>query len=187
MTKVSQIYMSEYIKAKTFKKKWVFLTYNGLPWWLSGKESICNAGNIGDMGSTLGLGRSPGGGYGSWLQYSCLENHMDRRASGLQSMGSQRVRYNWVTFTHTHTHTLPKNWFNLAKVRGPGSLILSTWGIWAHWGTSWIFLSLPRTWFAYLWNEAVGLNDASDSSISDIPCLYFAAANWQEIQIQALK
>ena len=32
------------------------------------------------MGSVPGLGRSPGGGNGSLLQYSCLENHMDRRA-----------------------------------------------------------------------------------------------------------
>ena len=32
------------------------------------------------MGSVLGLGRSPGGGHGRPLQYSCLENAMDRRA-----------------------------------------------------------------------------------------------------------
>ena len=39
-----------------------------------------NAGDTRDMGSVPGLGRSPGGGNGSLLQYSCLENHMDRRA-----------------------------------------------------------------------------------------------------------
>ena len=33
------------------------------------------------------------------LQYSCLENSMDRGAGGLQSMGSQRVRHDWVTNT----------------------------------------------------------------------------------------
>ena len=43
--------------------------------WLSGKESTCSAG---DSGSIPGLGRSPGGGYGNPLQYSCLENSMDR-------------------------------------------------------------------------------------------------------------
>ena len=47
----------------------------GLPWWLSGKLSACNAG---DLGSVPGLGRSPGGGHGNPLQYSCLENSMDR-------------------------------------------------------------------------------------------------------------
>ena len=37
-----------------------------------------NAGDIRDVGSIPGSGRSPGGGYGSLLQYSCLENPMDR-------------------------------------------------------------------------------------------------------------
>ena len=49
----------------------------GLHWWLSGKESDCNAG---DLGLIPGLGRSPGGGHGNPLQYSCLENAMDRGA-----------------------------------------------------------------------------------------------------------
>ena len=42
-----------------------------------GEESACNAG---DPGLTPGLGRFPGGGNGNPLQYSCLENHMDRGA-----------------------------------------------------------------------------------------------------------
>ena len=42
-----------------------------------GEASVCNAG---DLGSTPGLGRSPGEGNASPLQYSCLENPMDRRA-----------------------------------------------------------------------------------------------------------
>ena len=49
----------------------------GLSWWLSGKESACNAG---DPGSIPGSGRSPGEGIGNPLQYSCLENSMDRGA-----------------------------------------------------------------------------------------------------------
>ena len=44
---------------------------------LDGKESACNAG---DPGSILGSGRSPGGGHGNPLQYSSLENPMDRGA-----------------------------------------------------------------------------------------------------------
>ena len=40
-----------------------------------------------------GLGRSPGGGNGIPLQYSCQENPMDRGAGGLQSMESRRVRH----------------------------------------------------------------------------------------------
>ena len=42
-----------------------------LPWWLRRKESACNAG---ELGLIPGLGRSPGGGRGNPLQYSCLEN-----------------------------------------------------------------------------------------------------------------
>ena len=52
----------------------------GLPWWLSGKESTCNAGVTGDEGLIPGSGRSLGEGHGNPLQYSCLENPMDRGA-----------------------------------------------------------------------------------------------------------
>ena len=44
------------------------------------KESACNLGGTGDLGSIPGLGRSPGGGKGNPLQYSCLKNPMDRGA-----------------------------------------------------------------------------------------------------------
>ena len=73
-----------------------------------GKESTCNAGDAGDSGSILGLGRSPGGGHGNPLQYSCLENPMDRGTCGLQSTGSKELDKTEVTkhaCTHTHTHT----------------------------------------------------------------------------------
>ena len=43
-----------------------------------GKESTCNAGDTGDAGSIPGSGRSPGEWNGYPLQYSCLENPMDR-------------------------------------------------------------------------------------------------------------
>ena len=49
----------------------------GFPDVLDGKESACNAG---DLGLVPGSGRYPGGGYGNPLQYSCLENFMDRGA-----------------------------------------------------------------------------------------------------------
>ena len=44
------------------------------------KNSPANAGDIRDAGSIPGLGRSPGGGHGSPLQYSCLENPRNREA-----------------------------------------------------------------------------------------------------------
>ena len=54
--------------------------YVGLPWWLSGKVFACHAGNLGDGNSIPGSERSFGGGHGNPLQYSCLENPMDRGA-----------------------------------------------------------------------------------------------------------
>ena len=44
-----------------------------------GKESACN---VGDLGSISGSGRFPGEGNSDLLQYSCLENSVDRRAWG---------------------------------------------------------------------------------------------------------
>ena len=49
----------------------------GLSLWLTSKESACIAGVV---GSITGSSRSPGGGNGNPLQYSCLENPMDRGA-----------------------------------------------------------------------------------------------------------
>ena len=44
------------------------------------KNLPADAGDVGDIGSIPGLERSPGGGHGNPLQYSCLENPMDRGA-----------------------------------------------------------------------------------------------------------
>ena len=54
--------------------------YKGLPDASVVKESACNAGDTGDTVLISGLGRSPGGGNGNPLQYSSLENLMDRGA-----------------------------------------------------------------------------------------------------------
>ena len=52
----------------------------GFPGGTSGKEPACSARDIGDSGSIPELGRSPGGGQGIPLQYSCLENPKDIEA-----------------------------------------------------------------------------------------------------------
>ena len=54
--------------------------FTGLPQWLSGKESACNAGDPAEEVSIPVSERSPGGRHGYPLQYSCLENPMDREA-----------------------------------------------------------------------------------------------------------
>ena len=65
------------------------LAENGLPDSTDGKESACNAR---DLGLIPGSGRSPGEGNGYPLQYSCLENPMDRGAWQAQSMGFVKSR-----------------------------------------------------------------------------------------------
>ena len=52
----------------------------GLPRWLSSGGSVCSAGDAGNSGSILGSETSPEEGNGTPLQYSCLENPMDRGA-----------------------------------------------------------------------------------------------------------
>ena len=51
------------------------------------------AGDARDVGLTPGLGRSPGGGHGNPLQYSCLENPHGQETGRAQSTGSHRVRH----------------------------------------------------------------------------------------------
>ena len=57
------------------------------------KNPPVNAGDVRDVGSIPGLGRSPGGGHGNPLQCSCLRIPWTE-PGGLQSMGLQRVRHN---------------------------------------------------------------------------------------------
>ena len=52
----------------------------GLPRWVSSKESACHAEDAGHLGSIPGWGRFPEVGHDNALQYSCLENPMDRGA-----------------------------------------------------------------------------------------------------------
>ena len=67
-----------------------------------GRESTCEAGSLGLI---AGLGRSPGGGHGNPLQYSCLENPMDRGAWQATVHGVT-VRHTWATSQSTAHRTL---------------------------------------------------------------------------------
>ena len=82
------------------------------PPWLSSKESSCNAGDVEDSSSIPGSGRSPRGGNGKLLQYSCLENPMDRGAwqATVHRVARSRIQLSdWVhTHSHRHTHTHAK-------------------------------------------------------------------------------
>ena len=94
--------LSEYLLEKVNLRSFIYqlfpkqvliykmFTVTGLPLWLSSKESACNAG---DMDLIPGSGRSLGERYINPLQYSCLENSMDKRAWRATVHGSQRVRH----------------------------------------------------------------------------------------------
>ena len=59
------------------------------------KNPLASAGDTRDMGSILGTGRSPGVGNGNPLEYSCLENSMDRGTWwATVHIGLRRVRHN---------------------------------------------------------------------------------------------
>ena len=72
----------------------------GFPGGPAGKESTCN---VGDLGSIPELGRSLGGGHGNPLQYSCLENPMDRAAwqATVHSIAKSRTRLKRLS-VHIH-------------------------------------------------------------------------------------
>ena len=78
----------------------------GFPGYSDSKESACSAG---DPGSVLELG-SPGEGHDNLLQYSCLENSMDRGAWWATVHGLQRVGHHWETNAHTY-----KMWWALSQ------------------------------------------------------------------------
>ena len=73
------------------------------------KNPPANAGNVRDTGSIPGWGRSPGGEHGNLLQYSCLENPMDREAWQATVQGltkSETTEATWHTQAHICTYIL---------------------------------------------------------------------------------
>ena len=63
------------------------------------KHPLVNLGNVGDVGSTPASGRPPGGGHSTPLQYSCLENPMDRRDwwATVHSAPQNQTRLKWLS------------------------------------------------------------------------------------------
>ena len=95
----------------TFHLWWTFNILIRASQWLSGKGFACNAGAAGVTGSILGSGRSPGGWHGNPLQYSCLENTMDRGAWHSTVIGLWRIRHNWIDLACTYTYLTYRLWF----------------------------------------------------------------------------
>ena len=109
------------------------ITYLGLPQWLSGKESACNAGDKGDTGLIPGSGRS-------------LQEEMAAHSSILawrtpwteEPLGSQRVKYDWAIehITHMSLHFSSPL---LLLIMEMGHLVTTTW------------LRYDWIWFCHIW------------------------------------
>ena len=87
----------------------------GFPGGSEAKASTCNAG---DLGSITGSGRSPGEGNGNPLQYSCLENPMDRRAWLVTVHGFSKSRTRLSDFTFTCFVLVKKKQTNTLNIDG---------------------------------------------------------------------
>ena len=94
--------------------------------------------NAGDLGWTLGSDRSPGGGNGNPLQYSCLEHPMDSEAWQATAHGVTRVRCDWATERglavrvarpFSHIEDLEEIVFGKLSL-----LVRTTWGFLFIWG-----------------------------------------------------
>ena len=87
------VYLCNFVKIFAYYKMG-----RGFPGDSDGKESACDAG---DPGSILGLGRSPGEGNGYLLQFSYLENSIDRGAWWVTVHG---VTESWTKLSNLHFH-----------------------------------------------------------------------------------
>ena len=89
----------------------ISLLYYSLYHWLNSKESFCSVGDTGDTGLIPGSGRSPGGGNGNPLKYSCLENNMNR---GAWQAAVHGVPKSW-TWLRVHAYAFTDNIRNTPK------------------------------------------------------------------------
>ena len=80
------------------------------------KNPPANVRDAKDVGSILGSGRSPGGGNGNPLQYSYLENPMDRGAWWTTVHGVAELNTTEQLSTHTHTHTHTHYIFTMKRI-----------------------------------------------------------------------
>ena len=87
------------------------------------KNPSANGGDIRDAGSIPGLGRSPGGGHGNPLQYSCLENPMDRRAwrATIHKVAKSQT---WLKQLSTHIHPYERD---LRELSQPFCFVRTHW------------------------------------------------------------
>ena len=92
-------------KITTFKL-WIKLAWNwAIQVVLMIKNLLANAGDLRNVGSIPGSGRSPGGGHGNPLEYSCLENPMDRGVWWATGHGVAKSWTQTEQLKHASTHS----------------------------------------------------------------------------------
>ena len=118
------------------------------------KNPPANAGDTRDTGSIPGSGRSPGGGHGNPLQYSCLENPMDRGAwwATVHGLTKSQTPWKWLgclltPLPHDISQlTSPPPWWLRTQGRAWSSLLLKR----LHFGDNWSWLKwhgvMPAPW-----------------------------------------
>ena len=82
------------------------------------KNPPASAGDPGNVSLIPGSGKSPGGGHGSPLQYSCLENSHGQRSLASYTLGSQRVRHDWSHVAHMQPVKKPVPFFPDTRTQG---------------------------------------------------------------------
>ena len=154
----------------------------GFPGGSDGKESAYNAG---DLGLIPGLERSPGEGHSNPLQYSCLENSMDRGAWGATIHGVPKSQ-TWLSYyRHTHIHTFLKKHWDLFEFSGLLITLMDMSGYsvchrinhydWFSWFSSIVLFFLHWSKYslkAELTDENVSLSDREEHSLFQGPSLF---------------
>ena len=104
-------------------------------WTLLLFDPACQCRRHRDSVSVPGSGRSPGGGPGNPLQYSCWRIPWTEEPDGLQSLGSQRVGHDRSSLAHTHTLLVPPKltldtteWLNWTELKITLSISFFFWG-----------------------------------------------------------
>ena len=109
------------IKCRSRSESSCLLLRQMLPPWLRGKKSTCNTG---DEGSIPGQGRFPGKGNDNPLQYSCLENPIDRKAWWAIV---NRVTKSWRRLSHRAVRQMDLQVYNDATLLTKLGFVLKKW------------------------------------------------------------
>ena len=157
------------------KYLYIRIYQTGIPWWPNSKEYACNGG---DAGLIPGLGRSPWGGNGHPLQYSCLGNPMDRGAclATVHGVAKRQDMTEWLSVhagacTHPHTHIsdhIDLNWNFLWNLTNENAYLWLPWRLYLQ------KLVLINTFYSHTCNIWISLSQHLVSQANQYKSLWAA-------------